>query len=246
MTASDSPAPAVSPSSSAPFNLQRTLWPVVVLGLTLFAVFEFTDLDLLVQDRFFDFATGTWMVDATAPLPRALFYNGPKYLIILLGLTVLTLALGPAAWRNRWGLDRRRLWAVFLAIGIVPALIGQMKGSTNVYCPYEIRRYGGDVPYVKVLERHPTNDRPERCGRCFPAGHASGGFALFALAGLFATRRSQLVGLVVGQALGWWMGAYQMLKGAHYLSHTLITMVLAWIGFLLIQRLVRVRAVPPT
>lgn len=41
---------------------------------------------------------------------------------------------------------------------------------------------------MKVLERHPLDQQPERCGRCFPGGHASGGFALFALAGLVATR----------------------------------------------------------
>lgn len=29
--------------------------------------------------------------------------------------------------------------------------------------------------------------------------------------------------------LGWTMGLYQMLKGAHFFSHTLATMILAWI-----------------
>lgn len=42
----------------------------------------------------------------------------------------------------------------------------------------------------------------------------------------------------MGLSWGWAMGAYQMLKGAHYLSHILVTMLLAWIGFLLIQRLI--------
>jgi membrane-associated PAP2 superfamily phosphatase len=223
-----------------PFDLQKTLWPVVGLLLAVFALFELTNLDLWVQDFFFDFTNGKWLVDAKEPVARALFYNGPKYVIILIGLTALVFALGPAPWRERRGLDRRRLWAVFLIIGLVPAGIGQMKANTNVYCPYEIYRYGGEVPYVKVLERHPPEAQPERCGKCWPGGHASGGFALFALAGLFSTRRGQWIGLVAGMSLGWWMGAYQTLKGAHYLSHSLVTMMLAWIGFLLIQRLVRV------
>jgi membrane-associated PAP2 superfamily phosphatase len=96
------------------------------------------------------------------------------------------------------------------------------------------------VPYVKVLERHPPGAQPERCGKCWPGGHASGGFALFALMGLFSTRRGQWIGLVAGLSLGRWMGAYQTLKGAHYLSHSLVTLMLAWIGFLGFQRLVRV------
>ena len=122
----------------------------------------------------------------------------------------------------------------------MPTAIGEAKAYTNVYCPYEITRYGGQVPYLKVLEWQSPDLQFEHCGKCWPAGHASGGFALFALAGLFATRRSQWIGLAVGMGMGWWMGGYQMLKGAHYLSHTLDTMMIAWIGFLLIQRLLRV------
>jgi membrane-associated PAP2 superfamily phosphatase len=37
--------------------------------------------------------------------------------------------------------------------------------------------------------------------------------------------------------VGWIMGGYQMLKGAHYLSDTLVTMLLAWIIHLLLRRL---------
>jgi membrane-associated PAP2 superfamily phosphatase len=35
------------------------------------------------------------------------------------------------------------------------------------------------------------------------------------------------------------MGGYQMLKGAHYLSHTVVTMLLAWIVLLVWRRVVR-------
>jgi membrane-associated PAP2 superfamily phosphatase len=101
-----------------------------------------------------------------------------------------------------------------------------------MFCPYELTRYGGDVPYVKLFERFPDDARPERRGVCFPAGHASGGFALLALSGLAATRRGRLLGIAIGLAVGPWMGIYQMLKGAHYLSHTLITLVLMWLLFL--------------
>ncbi len=41
------------------------------------------------------------------------------------------------------------------------------------------------------------------------------------------------------------MGLYQMLKGAHYLSHTVVTMILLWIIFLLWHHLL-LRLVTPT
>lgn len=235
------------PSSPPPWRIDRTLWPAIALLVLLFCAFEYTGVDLWVQDHFYNFAEHAWIVDGTAPGLRLAFYNGPKVAIILLGVLVLALALCPARWRARLpfrAVSRRHLWVAFLTLGTVPAVIGQLKATTDVFCPSEIRRYGGDAPYVRVVEHYPAHDRPERCGHCFPAGHASGGFALVALMGLALTRRGQKLGLALALLVGWWMGLYQMMKGAHYLSHTVITMLLAWIGFLLWRRVFRVHRPP--
>jgi len=215
-----------------------TLWPaVVVLGATL-ALFEFTPLDVALQDRFFDFASGHWRVDATNPVWRTIFYHGPKVGIVAIGLTLAVLVAGPERWRERLDFGRRDLVVAFLTLASVPALIGLGKNVTNVFCPSEIRRYGGDVPYVALCSPYPEDDRPAKRGHCFPAGHASGGFALLGLAWLRRTRRGWWSGIGLGLGVGWAMGLYQMLKGAHYLSHTLVTMLVAWILVLVWRRLV--------
>ena len=223
--------------------MDRTLWPSITLLLALFVGFEFTDIDLWLQDHFFDFKTGTWLVEAAAPWPRLLFYTGPKVLIWMLGIGLLVLACAPPRWRDRLplrGLARRDLWVVLATLATAPTLIATAKATTNVFTPHDIRRYGGFAPYVRVLESYPANDRPPSRGRGFPAGHASGGFALLALAGLAGTRRGRLIGASVGLTLGTMMGVYQMFKGAHYLSHTVITALFCWIVFLTYRRLLRV------
>lgn len=53
----------------------------------------------------------------------------------------------------------------------------------------------------------------------------------------FKTPRNQFLGLVGAITLGWTMGSYKMLLGDHFFSHTLITMILAWIIILIIVRL---------
>jgi membrane-associated PAP2 superfamily phosphatase len=46
-------------------------------------------------------------------------------------------------------------------------------------------------------------------------------------------RRWRLTAITFGLILGWWMGGYQMLKGAHYLSHTVTTMLVTWLVIIL-------------
>ncbi|MCF3648389.1 phosphatase PAP2 family protein [Synoicihabitans lomoniglobus] len=214
----------------------RSWWIVLgLLALTL-ALSELTSIDIRVQDWFFNEETGTWLIGRRDPIPRALFYNGPKYVIILLGVTLLTLLLGRPSWRERWHVTRKGLGVVLLTLAIVPALIGQIKATTGVYCPWDIRRYGGPAPYVRVFEMHPENDRPPYKGRGFPAGHASGGFALVGLAALTQTRRQYYAAIALALGLGWVMGIYQFAKGAHYVSHNLVTMWITWLVYVPIQR----------
>lgn len=216
-------------------------WVGVIALVGALAVFELTSIDLWLQDHFYDAGTRHWVVDEKAPVGRALFYNGPKAVVWVVGLTVLTLAAGPARWRERWQVDRRGLWLAVAVIATVPALAGLGKKYTNMFCPSEIRRYGGDVAYVKLCEPTPPDDVPPRRGGCFPAGHASGGFALMGLLAVRSSRQWRRGAILAGLALGWWMGGYQMLKGAHYLSHTVVTMLVAWLVVLGWQRVLRVQ-----
>lgn len=201
--------------------------------MAVLALFEMTDLDLWVQDSLFNFETGSWLVDRNAVVPRLLFYTGIKGMIIAFGVILLARYGLSFRTKSRVAKERpgvRQRWlTVILSLIVVPLTIATMKDVTNIYCPSQIERYGGDRPYVKPFEPYP--EACIRCdsGRCFPAGHASGGFPLMALARLFGDRRRKMAGLGAGVALGWVMGGYQMMKGAHFLSHTVVTMVMAWI-----------------
>ena len=220
-------------SMAAPtLNLKRSLgWSIALLA-AVFALFELSPLDLWVQDRLFVFEAGAWLIDGREPIGRALLYTGPKAIIIALGCFLLASTCMPARVRSRlpqFLQSRKKVLFAVVAMGLIPALVGWLKATTNVFCPSELRRYGGDVPYVRVVERYTPEDKPVRRGRCFPAGHASGGFALFALAGLSNHRRGQLTGIAIGLFVGSIMGFYQMAKGAHYLSHAVITALVAWL-----------------
>jgi membrane-associated PAP2 superfamily phosphatase len=182
-----------------------------------------------VQDRLFDFGTGQWLIDKHDPALRLIFYTAPKWLVGVFGLYLLV-SLARTFRQGGPRADRRRLLFMILCLAIVPIILSGSKNFTNVYCPWDVNRYGGTAPYVKLFESYPegyehAGGRP----KCFPAGHSSGGFALMGLYYFRRRRTHRFAGLCLGLASGWAMGGYQMLKGAHYLSHTVASMLIAWL-----------------
>jgi membrane-associated PAP2 superfamily phosphatase len=72
-------------------------------------------------------------------------------------------------------------------------------------------------------------------GHCFPAGHASTGFAF--MAAYFCLRQNNAPGamkwLLVAVCIGFILGISQQMRGAHFMSHTLWTAWLCWtVGWL--------------
>jgi len=213
---------------------------LIVCLAAVIGLFEATDIDLQVQDRFYDFDEQTWLVSKNARIPKLIFYEAPKIAYISLALVILFLIGKSAISRQR--IDRR-LGVVLLSMVSVPATVGWLKDATDVYFPSQVERYGGKEPYAKLFEDHPEvrrrTKKPRKPGHGFPAGHASGGFALMSLCVLGRTRRGRCLGVASGMALGWILGGYQMVNGNHYLSHTIVTnllagvLILTWICILL-------------
>ncbi len=217
-------------------SARRFIWRAVVPLLLLIGFlvcFELTDADLMLQDHFYNVSTGHWWIDAKEPVGRALFYNGPKALLWIVGLTTIVFAAGPARWRVGWGLSRPALALALLSLATIPLLAGLGKRSIGLHCPSDLVRYGGNAPCEKLFSPRATTSQPDKRSGCFPAGHASGGFALWGLISLRNDRRWRRLVIATGLGLGWWMGGYQMLKGAHFISHTLVTLLLAWLVVLI-------------
>lgn len=213
-------------------TLARQLLLCAVLLAVVLAVFDLTSADLAVQDRLYNFTGHRWLIRKYDMIPRWVFYHGPKVLLIAFG-SACGIGLLSSFCRERHRHLRRPCLLMLLSLTIVPLTISAGKEISNVYTPRQVLRYGGDKPYVRTLERYPAGFNSRKAGKGFPAGHASGGFALMML--YFACRRKsrRIAGLLLGLTAGWAMGTYQMIIGQHYLSHTLVTMIVAWILILL-------------
>lgn len=126
---------------------------------------------------------------------------------------------------------RRSLLYLFLAAGLSTALVSLLKRLTSADCPWDLIRYGGEFSYVPLWRQLPDDSHR---AACFPAGHASAGYAWIALYYFFANapvmswRRWRIPALMAALGIGLVFGVSQQLRGAHFLSHDLWTLMICW------------------
>jgi len=135
----------------------------------------------------------------------------------LLGLRQPRPGEPPRRWRWTWVAV-----IVFCALA-VPAL----KRVSHTSCPWDLAEFGGMAQYVSHW-RFGRDDGGS--GHCFPSGHAVAAFAFFGLH--FCWRdfnpRKATWWLSAVLVVGVLYGAAQLVRGAHYPSHTLWSAWLCW------------------
>ena len=194
--------------------------------VTLAALFATTPLDLAIaQAVFFDAEHGQW-IGGHSWAVNELLHTGGRWAIR--GLVAVTLAAWIASYIDR-DLRSLRRPAAFMTIATVLSVgaVGLLKTLLNVDCPWDLAPFGGHFPYVPLFA-----DRPDalRMGRCFPAAHASSGYALLALYFTFRERYAALakLGLGLGLITGLTFGLAQQARGAHFVSHDLWSAFIVW------------------
>lgn len=204
--------------------------PLAYAAAALLCVFaeSVTAFDTFFQTPFY--SENGWVISRSFHSEwKALLYTCPKVLIGTTGGVFLLVFLTSVFCRRRaealadW---KKPALLVALSIAIVPLAIAALKAVTGVYSPVDLLPYGGKHPYIGLVEQLWLHGQPAG-GRSFPAGHASGGFALMALYYLPLTSFWKKSLLFAGFSAGWLMGLYQMGRGEHFMSHTLTTMFLA-------------------
>lgn len=205
-------------------SLRARPWvALTVLGLLPLLAWDASGLDLVVahwsgDQAGFALRNDWWLTTVLHDGARRLAW----VLALLLCLGVWW-PVGPLR-RIEWG-ARLRLAASVLASVAVVALV---KGSSGASCPWELADFGGVAHHVSHWTAFFGGDGG--AGHCFPAGHASSGFAF--VAGWFAFRHAApgvaRAWLAMALGAGLLLGIAQQLRGAHFVSHTLWTLWLCW------------------
>lgn len=210
------------------------------LALTLWLT-QITDFDLTIQQYFFDFQNKSWLIDESKePIKTFFFYLFPKIIFCLaISYFLIATLLGfkqKNSANNFFARNRQIFLLILLGLTLIPLIAGNVKKFTNIYCPNQLLIYTGDNPYVRIFDSYPQNFLQGKKGQCFPAGHCITGFAFMILFFALRKRSHRFLALFVSLLLGWILGIYQMAKGAHFLSDTLIAMLLCFLIAALIAR----------
>lgn len=210
---------------------------LLISALILIALNQFTNIDLILADYYFDVETkhfnwkSTWFA-------QQLMHVYVKDCIMLFGFALIGFVLADAVvnFNGVTSWFRKRLRFTAASAVAVPLIISLLKQQSALHCPWDEERYGGTAPYLRLLDAIPSS---MQAGHCFPAGHASTGLWLAAFCVFWLPHRPRMAasvfftGLGVGFVLGW----VQQMRGAHFLSHTLWSM---WIASAIIFFMLRV------
>jgi len=213
------------PARHAPdrFFARHLAWPLLAFALAATAL-AFFDGDRQWADRLYAWQGHAWTLRSSF-VADTLVHDGGHLLSLASWVMVLLIWIASQAHAHLvpW---RRPLAYLLLATAAAALLVGWMKSWTDMDCPWDILGYGGTRPYHGLFAPR-TGPR----GACFPAAHASAGYCWMALYFFFLATRPRLrwLGLGVGLALGLLLGLTQQMRGAHFLSHDLWSLMLCWL-----------------
>lgn len=189
--------------------------------------------DRWLADQVYAWEGGHWALRDSMLTSTVIHKLGRDASILAWLLVVVAAAI---AWRKpRLQAWRRPLLCLALSILASTLLVSVLKHLTHMDCPWDLLAYGGQRPYIGLLQARPAD---LHSSGCFPAGHASAGYAWVALYFFFLSVRPawRWWGLAAGLGAGLLFGISQQLRGAHFLSHDLWTLMIAWLAALMLYR----------
>ena len=215
---------------------QRKACRACTLGLTVFplcliliaVILDYSGIDLWWESLFHNDAAQIWPFRDHWLFEGVIHEGGRKLNICMAALWLA--AFAGASLRPSLKKYKKPLIYFLTATAAGPLIVGGLKAVTHIYTPWDIAPFSGPFPYIHLFDPAPTG---LPAGGAFPAGHASGGYAFVSLyffmdIPALSLKRMKPMGLMAGLILGGIYGIGQQVRGAHFPSHDLFSLVICW------------------
>ena len=217
--------PIAEPHAVAASRWRRSDLGVALVGLAAIAAWDASGLDIVVARMFGDASGFAWRHHW---LVGGWLHDGAR----AVGWMAFALMVASLRWPigSLRHLSRPRIAWLLATVAACAAVIPLLKHLSLTSCPWSLAEFGGTVAhYVPYWWPRVADGGP---GGCFPSGHASTAFAFLGVS--FALRSEAPAAarrwLLLVVAAGALLAAAQVVRGAHYVSHTLWTAWLCWAG----------------
>lgn len=200
----------------------RTFCMLLTVYLALMLLLDIGGIDIWLASQLYALEGNQWALKEHW-LTEDILHKGARKLNYLLAVAVLLTTLYYLWLDKTKPAFSKAYLALTLSLISSFALIAYFKAITNIACPWSLALFGGSEPYIHLLQPRPSY---LTYSQCFPAGHASVGYAWVALYYFFRHSRPEyrFVGLAAALAGGLVLGVTQQLRGAHFMSHDLTTL----------------------
>lgn len=225
------------------------------LALSIFVVFDLTQLDVTISNLLYNADSHTFWLEHNK-LFEDITHRWARIIPNWTGEAAIVGALLSFLW-PRFDADKHRrmiallertqvarllkfctrhrrdfLFLIF-SFAITTGVIHYFKSHTSIYCPIETTLYGGTMEKKEWFENFTLLHEAGE-GRCWPGGHASGGFTMLTLyfvARRYRWRHAKAL-LYWTLMLGMVYGTTRVLQGWHFMSHTFWAGILVWFSAL--------------
>jgi membrane-associated PAP2 superfamily phosphatase len=210
--------------------LRHLTWYTPALyGFLAIIVLQYSGADTWLASQIYDLNQG-WNWRDSWLLEKVLHKSGRKLVgLWLVGLLILIVISFTSKLFGKT--QRIALLYAFSASLMSILLISGLKQITMLPCPWDVKGFGGTQAYLYL---HQLFSSREAGPQCFPAGHASGGYALFSVYFCLKiwhadkVKKTSFYWLIPALLVGGLFGIAQQLRGAHFLSHDLTTALICW------------------
>lgn len=200
---------------------------VLFAGLSLFALFNLAGMDFVLANLLYNWQGGEWRLQHHW-LTEQVFHQGVRSLNQLLMLILIAYYFWQRVYRKQQTVSVQALGLLLLSLVLSFACIALTKRLVPTECPWDLQAFGGSFPYIGLFMSRPDG-MPNT--QCFPAGHASIGFAWIAIYFYYLRVKPTMakLALIAALSVGFTLGFAQQLRGAHFFSHDLATAMLCWL-----------------
>lgn len=206
------------------FIASRNVWWILLIYISAMLLLDVGNGDLWFASQLYRLEGYQWSLQQHW-LFEGLLHQGARKINYIFCVIVLLLTIYYIINYQRFPSRANSYLTLSLSLLCSFILVAYLKAITNVACPWDLALFGGTEPYIHLLQKKPSY---LPYNQCFPAGHASVGYAWVALYYFFRQQcpRCRFYGLAIGLVVGLVLGFTQQIRGAHFLSHDLTTLVL--------------------